>query len=106
MPFVPGSIEAGSSLAIHTFADKSDRVRVSQAPVTPGWFLSPSDVRLVVNWAEGDWTDFGDRSNATTAAWSIGTRHHRFGTSGKVHFVLAWTEYRDRPVHCPRRAAS
>lgn len=75
--------------------------RVSQAPATPGWFLNPSDVRLVVNWAEGDWTDFGNRSNVTTAAWSIATRHHGFGTSGKVHFVLAWTEYQDRSVHVP-----
>jgi hypothetical protein len=75
--------------------------RVSQSAATPGWLLNPADVHLIVNWAEGDWKDFGNRSNVTTAAWSIATVHHSFGTSGKVHFVLAWTEYQDRPVHVP-----
>ncbi len=75
--------------------------RVSLAPASPGWFLNPADVHIIVNWAEGDWKDFGNRSNVTTAAWSIATVHHGFGTSGKVHFVLAWTEYQDRPVHVP-----
>jgi len=75
--------------------------RVSLCSVTPDWFVNPGLVRLQVNWAEGDWTNFGNRSNVTTAAWSIGTRHHGFGTSGKVHFVLAWTEYQNRPVHVP-----
>jgi hypothetical protein len=81
--------------------------RVSQAPVTPGWFVQPKDVRLQVNWVEGDWTDFGNRSNVTTAAWSVGTRHHGiFGVSGKVHFVLCWTEYQDRTVHVPQETES
>ena len=75
--------------------------RVSLAPVTPGWFVNPADVHLQINWAVGDWSDFGNRSNVTTAAWSIATRHHGIGESGKVHFVLLWTEYQDRPVHVP-----
>jgi hypothetical protein len=37
----------------------------------------------------------------TTAAWSIATVHHGIGTSGKVHFILHWTEYQDRQVHVP-----
>ena len=52
-------------------------------------------------WAEGDWSDFGNRSNVASAAWSIATRHHGFGTSGKIHFRLLWTEYQDRSVHVP-----
>jgi hypothetical protein len=75
--------------------------RVSSSPATPGWFINPADVHLQVNWAEGDWNDFGNRSNATTAAWSIATHHHRIGTSGKIHFALVWTEYQDRQVHVP-----
>jgi hypothetical protein len=80
--------------------------RVSLAPATPGWLLNPGDVHLIVNWAEGDWKDFGNRSNVTTAAWSIATVHHGIGTSGKVHFVLAWTECRtgqskSRPSRAP-----
>ncbi len=76
--------------------------KVSLAPATPGFFLNPRDVALRVIGAEGDWTDFGNRSNVTTAAWSIATRHHSIGTSGKVHFKLTWTEYQDRQVHVPQ----
>jgi hypothetical protein len=75
--------------------------KVWLAPVTPGWFINPADVRMQVIWSEGDWSDFGNRSNVTNAAWSIATRHHGFGTSGKVHFQLLWTEYQDRSVHVP-----
>ena len=84
--------------------DIPDRIgsgRVWLAPATPGWFINPADVRMQVIWAEGDWSDFGNRSNVTSAAWSIATRHHGFGTSGKIHFRLLWTEYQDRSVHVP-----
>jgi hypothetical protein len=75
--------------------------RVSSAPVTPGWFINPAQVTIQYTHTEGDWHDFGNRSNVTTAAWSIATVHHPIGTSGKVHFILHWIEYQDRQVHVP-----
>jgi hypothetical protein len=75
--------------------------RVSSASVTPGWFVNPALVTIQYTHTEGDWNDFGNRSNVTTAAWSIATHHHRIGSSGKVHFILHWTEYQDRQVHVP-----
>lgn len=75
--------------------------RVSSAPVTPGWFINPGQVTIQYTHTEGDWHDFGNRSNVTTAAWSIATVHHGIGTSGKVHFILHWTEYQDRMVQVP-----
>jgi hypothetical protein len=70
-------------------------------PVTPGWFINPAQVTIQYTHTEGDWNDFGNRSNVTDAAWSIATHHHRIGSSGKVHFILHWSEYQDRQVHVP-----
>ena len=76
---------------------------VSMASVTPGWFLKPAEVQRHFNFAAGDYIDFGNRSNPTTAAWAFGCRHHgglHVGVgSGQVHFYLTWTEYKDDFIH-------
>jgi hypothetical protein len=82
----------------------SGKVWSSQA--SPGWYVDPTSVHLKVAWAEGDWHDFGNRSNIANAAWSIATVHHGLGTSGKVHFELNWTEYRHEPIHVPAMTAA
>jgi hypothetical protein len=78
---------------------------VSIASVTPGWYLKPAEVQRHFNFAAGDYIDFGNRSNPTSAAWSFGCRHHggiHVGAgSGQVHFYLTWTEYKDDFVPSP-----
>jgi hypothetical protein len=68
---------------------------------TPDWFVDPTSVKLNVESAEGDWKNFGNRSNTAGAAWSIATVHHGFGTSGKVHFFLSWAEHRSDIIQIP-----
>ncbi len=73
-------------------------------PATPGWTIEPDSVQMIVDWSEGDWSNFGNSSNIANACFNVATRHHRFGTSGKVHWHYRYTERRD--IQVPENTAT
>lgn len=66
-----------------------------------GWRVLPNSVTWNVRWSQGrqgvdqDW--WLDRNCSTTllACLCVSTEHHRFGTSGKVHFNIVFTQEKD-----------
>jgi hypothetical protein len=63
----------------------------------PGWTIIPSSAKWNVTWHDGkegpnnDWWLDHNCTTPTTACMCVSTEHHRFGTSGKVHFTITYT---------------
>jgi hypothetical protein len=66
-----------------------------------GWRVVPSSVTWQITWSQGhegvdnDFWLAQNCSSGTTACLCVSTEHHRFGTSGKVHFRIKFTEEKD-----------
>lgn len=67
----------------------------------PGFQVIPSTVGYKITWSQGkggvdqDWWFSRNLSTALEAVLCFSTEHHRFGTSGKVHFLITFTEEKD-----------
>jgi hypothetical protein len=68
-----------------------------------GWTVVPSSVTWNVTWSQGnqgvdqDWWLAANCSSPTAACLCVSTEHHGWGTSGKVHFRIAFTE--QKPIN-------
>lgn len=73
---------------------------IHQIAPNPGWTVIPSSVTWHIDWSQGDQgvdKDFWLAQNCstyTTACLCVSTEHHRFGTSGKVHFTVSYSAMR------------
>src|ERR1700730_17850126 len=73
-------------LAIHTW------------PPDPGFQVVPGTVHYQITWSQGkegvdqDWWFSRNLSTPNQAVLAFSTEHHRFGTSGKIHFKIQFTE--------------
>jgi hypothetical protein len=90
--------EFGQSSDKDDIPDPRGDGKVSMAYPTAGWFVDPKSVTAQMTHTEGDWEDHKNRSTTAGAAWSFVTVHHGIGESGKIRFILHWTEYQDQLV--------
>lgn len=67
----------------------------------PGWQVVVNSVRYHITWSQGDegvekdWWFSRYASTINEAVACFSTEHHRFGTSGKIHFTISFTEQKD-----------
>jgi hypothetical protein len=96
----PGDGQESGDDDIKCGGEHADRAIHLAYPDT-GWRVLPNSVTWNVSWSQGrqgvdqDWWLDRNCSTPLVACLCVSTEHHRFGTSGKVHFRIAFTQEKD-----------
>ena len=94
--FVTGEIQQESGDDDIKCGGEHGDLAIHTVQADPGWTIIPSTVTPIITWSQGtqgpdqDWWIESNCSNQTTACLCVSTEHHRFGTSGKVHFTMKY----------------